>query len=201
MVEEQLERRGISEPRVLAAFSRVPRHLFVPCGSQELAYHDAPLPIGYGQTISQPYVVALTVSALGLTGEERVLEIGTGSGYGAAVLACLAKEVFTVERLGPLAAEAADRLKRLGYANVHVAWSDGARGWKEQGPYSAIAVTAAAPGLPPDLLAQLAMPGRLVMPIEQPGGEQVLTLVVKNRFELAVRELAAVRFVPLVTNG
>ena len=151
MVDLQLARRGISDARVLTAFRAVPRESFVPAALAELAYRDGPLPIGEDQTISQPYIVALTTQALGLEGEERVLDIGTGSGYAAAVLSRIAKEVFTVERLETLATEARERLERLGYHNVEVLHGDGTLGWPEHAPYDAIAVAAGAPELPTGL--------------------------------------------------
>jgi protein-L-isoaspartate(D-aspartate) O-methyltransferase len=149
MVSEQLMRRDIVDPRVLAAFSCVPRELFVPGDLAAQAYDDAPLPIGSGQTISQPYVVAVTVQALQLRGHERVLEIGTGSGYAAAILGTLAREVTTLERIAELAAAAAERLARLGFSSVDVQHGDGSLGWLPGAPYEAIAVAAAAPRPPP----------------------------------------------------
>ncbi|MBA3821952.1 MAG: protein-L-isoaspartate(D-aspartate) O-methyltransferase, partial [Deltaproteobacteria bacterium] len=164
MISEQLRRRAISDPHVLSAFARVPREAFVPVNLIEHAYDDGPLPIGHSQTISQPYVVAMTIDALGLHGQERVLEIGTGSGYAAAVLAAMVRAVVTVERIEELAITAADRLARLGFHNVKVHHADGTLGWPPDAPYEAIAVAAGAPRPPPSLLDQLAVGGRLVLP-------------------------------------
>ena len=199
MVDLQLARRGISDERVRAAFRAVPRESFVPAALTELAYRDGPLPIGEDRTISQPYIVALTTQALGLEGEERVLDIGTGSGYAAAVLSRIAKEVFTVERLETLATEARDRLERLGYRNVEVLHGDGTLGWPEHAPYDAIAVAAGAPEVPPALLEQLAPGGRLVIPVGPDETSQVLMRVTRVGAD-AFREepLGEVRFVPLI---
>src|SRR5262245_55410507 len=164
MVSDQLRRRDIVDPHVLAAFGTVERERFVPGELAAHAYDDAPLPIGAGQTISQPYVVAMTTQALGLGGLERVLEIGTGSGYAAAILGAIAREVETVERIEDLARGAAARLAQLGFANVHVHHGDGTLGWPPGAPYEAIAVAAGAPRPPPSLLDQLAVGGRLVLP-------------------------------------
>src|SRR5512143_1186452 len=155
MVLEQLRRRDIRDPRVLAAFAALPREEFVDPTQDRYAYDDGPLSIGYGQTISQPYVVAMTVQALRLAGHERVLEIGTGSGYAAAILGKLAREVYTVERIPELAQTAEERLGRLGFTNVHVRCGDGTLGWPEHAPYEAIAVAAGAPAPPRSLLSQL----------------------------------------------
>lgn len=199
MVDLQLAGRGIANPRVLEAFRTVPREAFLPERLAEFAYRDTPLPIGGGQTISQPYIVAVTVEALGLQGNERVLEIGTGSGYAAAILARAAKEVYTVERLQPLAEEARLRLERLGYHNVRVLCGDGTLGWPDHAPYDAIAVAAGGPEIPKALLSQLAPNGRLVIPVGRDQSSQVLTRVVRegeDRFrEEAITE---VRFVPLI---
>src|SRR5512140_1240827 len=165
MVEEQLVRRGLRDEDVLAAMRSVPRHLFVPDEGAAEAYADTPLPIGLGQTISQPYMVALMTSLLEVDVRSRVLEIGAGSGYQTAVLAEVAGEVFAIERLAPLAERARSVLDRLGYANVHMAIGDGARGWHEQAPFQGILVAAAADGVPPELLGQLADGGRLVVPV------------------------------------
>src|SRR5262245_26042615 len=164
MVSEQLRGRDIVDPAVLAAFSAVPREEFVDPEAEKWAYEDSPLAIGYGQTISQPYVVAITVQALGLIGSERVLEIGTGSGYAAAILGALAREVHTVERIEEFATTAAERLARLGYSNVYVHHGDGTLGWPPNAPYQAIAVAAGAPRPPPSLLQQLTIGGRIVLP-------------------------------------
>ena len=197
MVEEQLIRRGIVDERVLEAMRRVPRHLFVPEHLRHLAYRDSPLPIGEGQTISQPYIVALMTQALELKGSEKVLEIGTGSGYQAAILSLLAREVYTVERILSLARRAERILARLGYTNVRVKVGDGSLGWPEHAPYEAIIVTAATEQVPPPLREQLADGGRLVAPV---GGRWSQTLIrLRRRGDQFVREhLTAVVFVPLV---
>ena len=177
MVEEQLVRRGLRDEDVLAAMRSVPRHLFVPDEAEEDAYADTPLPIGLGQTISQPYMVALMTALLEVDVRSRVLEVGAGSGYQTAVLAEVAGEVYAVERLAPLAERARELLGRLGYANVHLAIGDGARGWHEQAPFQGILVAAAADEVPPELLGQLADGGRLVGPGRPTArGEQVLTV-------------------------
>lgn len=198
MVDLQLARRGIDDARVLEAFRQVPRQHFVPSDLAEFAYRDAPLPIGNDQTISQPYIVAVTLAALSLRGPERVLEIGTGSGYAAAILSLLAKEVFTVERVASLADTARERLARLGYANVHVLHGDGTLGWSKHAPYDAIAVAAGGPEVPKALLEQLKPQGRLVMPVG-PEDKQILTRVVRESDRSYRREpIADVRFVPLI---
>jgi protein-L-isoaspartate(D-aspartate) O-methyltransferase len=199
MVEVHLAKRGITDPRVLEAFRRVPREAFLPAELAEFAYEDTPLPIGEGQTISQPYIVALTIQELGLRGGERVLEVGTGSGYAAALIACIAKEVFTIERVHALAETAKDRLFSLGFANVHVTRGDGSLGWPEHAPYDAIAVAAGGPKPPPALLAQLALGGRLVIPIGEDEGSQVLVRITRES-ETAYRQepLTDVHFVPLI---
>ncbi|NOX45338.1 MAG: protein-L-isoaspartate(D-aspartate) O-methyltransferase [Caldiserica bacterium] len=196
MVEE-LRRLGIRDGRVLSAMEKVPRHLFVPDHMRHLAYEDTPLPIGHGQTISQPYIVALMTEALGLTGAEKVLEIGTGSGYQAAVLAELAGEVFSIERLAPLAEEAKRRLELLGYRNVHVRVGDGTLGWPEEAPFQRIIVTGGLPELPATLWEQLAEGGRLVAPI---GGryDQYLWLYVKEGGRPRRRALCPCTFVPII---
>jgi protein-L-isoaspartate(D-aspartate) O-methyltransferase len=198
MVEVHLAHRGIHDP-VLHAFKTVPREAFVPPDLQEFAYADAPLPIGKGQTISQPYIVALTAQALGLRGHERVLEVGTGSGYAAAILSHVAKEVFTIERVPILAASAKERLARLGFANVHVAFGDGSLGLPAHAPYEAIAVAAGGPKAPPALLAQLAVGGRLVMPIGADDASQVLVRITReNETTYRQESLTEVQFVPLI---
>jgi protein-L-isoaspartate(D-aspartate) O-methyltransferase len=199
MVEQHLARRGISGPRLLEAFREVPREAFVPDELAEFAYQDAPLPIGDGQTISQPYIVAVTVEALGLKGGERVLEIGTGSGYAAAILGRLAGEVFTVERLESLAEQARERLARLGFDNVHVLHGDGTLGWPEHAPFDAIAVAAGGPEVPEALLSQLAPGGRLVIPVGPQESSQVLTRVTRDESgDYREEPLTPVRFVPLI---
>jgi protein-L-isoaspartate(D-aspartate) O-methyltransferase len=198
MVTPQLEHRGIRDPRVLAAMSRVPRHRFVPPGLASLAYGDHPLPIGGGQTISQPYIVALMTEWAMVKPGDKVLEVGTGSGYQAAVLSEITENVFSLEIRPDLAREAAARLKSLGYARVRVKSGDGYLGWPEEAPFDAILVTAAAPRVPPDLAAQLKEGGRLVIPLGDPGGPQTLVRLRKVKGELQEEESLLVRFVPLV---
>lgn len=198
MVSDQLRRRDITDPLVLAAFARVPREAFVPDHLLEHAYDDAPLPIGNGQTISQPYVVAMTVQALRLTGRERVLEIGAGSGYAAAILGAMVREVDTVERIEELARTAAERLARLGFSNVHVHHADGTLGWPANAPYEAICVAAGAPRPPPPLLEQLAVGGRLVLPHGNNECQRLVRIVRQSATHFVEEDLGDVRFVPLV---
>jgi protein-L-isoaspartate(D-aspartate) O-methyltransferase len=199
MVEQQLAARGIHDPLVLAAMGKVPREKFVSAGQAAFAYDDGPLPIGEGQTISQPYVVALMTEALALTRTDRVLEIGTGSGYAAAILAEIAAEVYTVERLPPLAERARQLLADLGYANVHVLAGDGTLGWPEHAPYHAIVVTAGGPRVPQALLDQLAIGGRLVIPVGPVPFDQSLVRIVRaSTGDYRREELEAVAFVPLI---
>ncbi len=189
----------ITDPRVLDAIRRVPRAEFVPPEVREHALSDLPLPIGYGQTISQPYVVALMTQLLRLTPEDRVLEIGTGSGYQTAILAELAREVYSVEAIKALAESARERLQRLGYTNVHIRHGDGAQGWPEHAPYDAIIVTAAPEQIPAALVAQLAEGGRMVIPVGPEFTEQMLYLVEKRGGRILSQPIAPVRFVPLVS--
>ncbi|MCA9291367.1 MAG: protein-L-isoaspartate(D-aspartate) O-methyltransferase [Phycisphaerales bacterium] len=199
MVERQLVARGVRDERVLDAMSRVPRECFVCANLAGSAYIDAPLPIDDGQTISQPYIVALMIEALALTPDDRVLEVGTGSGYAAAVLGEIAGSVFTVERHAHLAAQASDCLARLGYGHVRVRHGDGTRGWPEHAPFDAILVSAGGPHVPPALLDQLAIGGRLVIPIDTPPSGQDLRLIRRTgEQEYDGRSLGPVRFVPLV---
>ena len=185
-------------PDVMAALDRVPRHEFVPPEIADLAYENRPLPIGHGQTISQPYIVALMTHLLGLAPHHRVLEIGTGSGYQAAVLAELVERVHTIEIVPPLARQATERLPRLGYDNVEVALGDGYYGWPEAAPFQAIIVTAAASHVPPPLVAQLAPDGVLVIPVGEQFSVQMLLLVRKHEGgAVSVRQVLPVRFVPL----
>jgi len=198
MVTEQLRRRDIFDAAVLAAFSTVPREEFVPADRLAEAYDDAPLPIGLGQTISQPYVVAMTAQALALRGSERVLEICTGSGYAAAILGKLAREVHTVERIEELARVAAERLARLGFDNVHVHHGDGTLGWPGAAPYEGIAVAAAAPEPPRALLDQLALGGRLVVPAGSTIDQRLWRITRTSPTSFESEDLGAVRFVPLL---
>ena len=197
MVERQLRGRGIRDERVLAAMLEVPRHQFVPAEFAAEAYSDRPLPIGHGQTISQPFMVAAMAEALRLSGGERVLEIGAGSGYQAAVLSLLAREVHAVEAHQDLAVSCGERLAGLGYGNVHVHVGDGTLGWPDEAPFEAILVTAAAPEIPPPLEAQLAEGGRLVLPVGSTE-EQRLLRVEKRGNAISSRPLYHCRFVPLV---
>jgi protein-L-isoaspartate(D-aspartate) O-methyltransferase len=195
MVRDQVEARGVRDPRVLAAMRKVPRHELVPESERDRAYDDRPLPIGESQTISQPYVVAAMTEALALKGDERVLEVGTGSGYQAAVLAELCQQVYSIEIVPALAERARKDLARLGYANVEVRQGDGWRGWPEHAPYDAIVVTAAPPEVPPELIEQLAVGGRLVIPVGR--FEQQLELLRKTPEGISREVLFGVRFVPM----
>ena len=197
MVERQLRRRGIGDERVLTAMGSVPREAFVPERLRNRAYADSALPIGEGQTISQPWIVAAICAALELTGEERVLEIGSGSGYSAAVLAALAAEVIGVERHPSLAQTARDTLDRLGVEGVELIVGDGSRGVPEKAPFDAVAIHATAPALPRALLGQLADGGRLVVPIAADGAD-MLTVFRRHGQELRRREIGPCRFVPLI---
>lgn len=198
MVEQQLERRGISEERILNAFMNVPREAFLPTAQRPRAYEDCPLPIDEGQTISQPYIVALTADALQLKGWERVLEVGTGSGYAAAVLAYLAARVFTIERHAHLARQAERNLAAVGVDNVRVTCGDGSLGWPEHAPFGAIAVAASAPDVPRALLEQLAVGGRLVIPVGQGNDEHLIRVTRTATAEFKRETLCPVRFVPLI---
>jgi len=196
MVSEQIERRGICDTHLLTAFRSVPRHLFVPSEYQHWSYEDCPLPIGHGQTISQPYIVALMTSLLHLQGDETVLEIGTGSGYQAAILGSLCQKVHTIERVATLSESAGRSIAALGLANIQLHVGDGSLGMQEFQPYQGILVTAAAPQPPPPLLDQLADGGRLVIPL---GGRSVQELVVWQRVgnQFKHENILAVAFVPL----
>jgi len=199
MVERQLKRRGITERAILDAFRAVPRELFVTADLAHLAYADQPLPIGAGQTISQPYVVAMMVQAAAIGAEDKVLEVGAGSGYAAAVISRVARRVIAIERHHELAASARDRLRRLGYDNIEIVEGDGSRGYEGEAPFDAILAAASGNHVPQPLIDQLRDDGRLVMPVGDPGWVQQLTKVTKGPGGATVREnLGGVRFVPLI---
>ena len=195
MVKTQIEPRGVKDKLVLDAMLKVPRHLFVPEGLRDQAYTDGPLPIGEGQTISQPYIVALMTELLGFKGEERVLEIGTGSGYQAAILAEIASEVYTIEIICSLAESAERRLKEMGYKNITVRCADGYQGWTEHAPFDGVIVTAAPDHIPQPLVDQLKVGGRLVIPV----GDVFQELLVVTKTETGTRRMNVipVRFVPM----
>jgi protein-L-isoaspartate(D-aspartate) O-methyltransferase len=201
MVERQIERRGVTDADVLAAMRTVPRHLFVPESEVDAAYDDGPLPIGHGQTISQPYVVASMTEELGIDHTSRILEIGTGCGYQTAVLAEIAHKVYTIEYVAELLTEARRALTTLHYSNVEFRVGDGTLGWPEEAPFDGILVTAAAAKLPPALVEQLAVGGKMVIPLEAGRwGGQELTLVQKTLTGISKKSLYPVRFVPLVNS-
>ena len=198
MISAHIQGRGIVDQRVIDAMSTIPRHLFVPEDMRRRAYADHPLPIGEGQTISQPYVVALMTEALHLRKGDRVLEIGTGSGYQAAVLAEIVREVYTIEIRPPLAKGAERTLRSLGYRNVQVKCADGYPGWEQHAPFDAIIITAAANHIPPPLIRQLKEGGRLILPLGSTLYYQVLTLATKQGGELNLEQMGPVAFVPMV---
>ena len=199
MVDNDIKSRGIKDKTVIEAMGRVPRHLFVDKSLSARAYEDYPLPIGEGQTISQPYVVALMTEALRLKPADRVLEIGTGSGYQAAVLSVIVKQVYSIEIRKSLADMAAKRLRDLGYTNVKVKYGDGYPGWEEFAPFDAIIITAAANHIPPPLIKQLKIGGRLIIPLGSTVYYQTLTLVTKKeKGELDVEQMGSVAFVPMI---
>ncbi|MDY0102039.1 MAG: protein-L-isoaspartate(D-aspartate) O-methyltransferase [Lentimicrobium sp.] len=198
MVKHQIEEQGIHDKATLTAMRKVPRHLFVPVDQQKDAYQDSPLPIGYGQTISQPYMVAYMTQSIHPCKGMKVLEIGTGSGYQAAILAEIVDSVFTIEIVKPLGEKSADLLHSLGYNNVKVSIGDGFAGWPEHGPYDGIIVTAAAEDVPPPLIAQLKEGGLLIIPLGKPGGVQTLVLGYKEKGKFIKKDLMFVRFVPFV---
>jgi protein-L-isoaspartate(D-aspartate) O-methyltransferase len=199
MVEQQIEARGVKNKKVLDAMNSVPRHLFVPEGYRRGSYFDQPLPIGLGQTISQPYIVALMTEMLDVDNDDIVLEIGTGSGYQAAVLSTIVKKLYTIEIVEELGLQAAERLKSLGYDNVKVKISDGGLGWPEKAPFDAIMVTAAAPKIPEPLIKQLKPGGRMVIPVDNNFYSQDLLIVEKDEDgNIETRNTIPVRFVPLV---
>jgi protein-L-isoaspartate(D-aspartate) O-methyltransferase len=197
MVARHLEARGISDPATLASMREVPRHEFVPEDRRRLAYEDRPVPIGYGQTISQPHLVAYMTERIQLRPGMRVLEVGTGSGYQAAVLGAMLDEVYTIEIIEELARWGGDNLRRAGYDHVRVRHGDGYHGWPEMAPFDAIVVTAAADHIPPPLLAQLKDGGRMVIPVGSPFLTQTLMLVTREGDDIRTRSLVPVRFVPL----
>ena len=196
MVEAQIEARGVKDPRVLEAMRRVPRDRFVPPDITHLAYQDSALPIGHGQTISQPYIVAYMTEVLDVQPHHRVLEIGTGSGYQAAVLSGLAKEVYTIEIVPPLATRARETLQALGYRNVHVREGDGYGGWPEHAPFARIIVTAAPPQIPQPLVDQLAPGGVMVIPVGERNETQWMTIIEKKTTGVVERRTIPVAFVP-----
>jgi protein-L-isoaspartate(D-aspartate) O-methyltransferase len=197
MVDFQIQRRGITDERLLEVMRTVPRHLFIPRSQQIYAYEDHPLPIGMEQTISQPYIVSEMTNALQLTSKDRVLEIGTGSGYQAAILSLIAKEVYTVERIKPLMVKAERVFKALEYKNIHTHHGDGSLGWPEHSPFDAIIVTASAPKIPSTLISQLAVGGRMVIPVGD-RSVQSLVKVFKDQKGVHVNDFSLVRFVPLI---
>lgn len=198
MVKHQIEKQGITHRQTLWAMRKVPRHLFVPANQVADAYRDSPLPIGYGQTISQPYMVAYMTQAIQPKKGMKILEIGTGSGYQAAVLGEIVDSVFTIEIVEPLGNHTTALLQRLGYNNIKVKIGDGFAGWPENGPYDGIIVTAAAEEIPPPLIEQLSEGGLLVIPLGKPGGIQTLVLAQKEKGKLIKKDLLSVRFVPFV---
>ena len=197
MVAQQIQARGISSPKVLRAMELTPRHVFVPKDIRSQSYADHPLPIGEGQTISQPYIVALMTDSLGLTGQEKVLEIGTGSGYQAAVLSSIVKSVITVEIKKKLFETSSRLLRKHGYENVSSQYGDGYFGWSQQAPYDCIMITAAVDHIPPPLVNQLKDGGRLILPLGNPFSYQNLVLVTKKSGSYAVRQITGVLFVPM----
>jgi len=197
MVEEQIAGRGIKDPRLIVAMRKVPRHLFVEEALQDQAYSDHPLPIGEKQTISQPYMVALMTEALALTGKEKVLEIGTGSGYQAAILAELASKVFTVERILSLAMRARELLLQLNYSNVEVKFSDGTVGWPDESPFDAIMVTAGSPEIPQPLIDQLKVGGRMAIPVGDANAQDLIRIV-KTEDGIKKENWGGCRFVKLI---
>jgi protein-L-isoaspartate(D-aspartate) O-methyltransferase len=197
MVRQQIERRGIKDPVVLKALRTVKRHEFVPADQTNNAYEDRPLPIGYGQTISQPYIVAYMTEVIKPQSNFKVLEIGTGSGYQAAILSAIVKEVYTIEIVPELGKSANEKLKKADCKNVQARISDGYNGWKEQAPYDAIVVTAAAEHIPPPLIAQLKNGGKMVIPVGSSFMTQMLILVEKKKDSITTRNLLPVVFVPL----
>lgn len=201
MVKNQIKARGIKDPKVLTAMETVPRHHFVPKEFRKYSYYDEPLPIGFNQTISQPYIVAFMTETLDLDKNDIVLEIGTGSGYQAAVLSLLVKKVYTIEIINELGLEAKDRLKRLGYDNVEVKIGDGYHGWPDYAPFNAIIVTAAPEDVPPALIKQLKKDGKMIIPTGNFDTGQTLKLITKEaNGDIKTKNVLPVRFVPLTRN-
>ena len=200
MVESQIRARGISDPRVLAAMEKVPRHLFVNEALRDQAYNDSPLPIDGGQTISQPYIVALMTEAMELTGKDKVLEIGTGSGYQTAILAELAEHVFSIDRVALLASAARKLLESLNYYNVAIRVGDGTYGWREEAPFDAIIVTAGAPNIPKTFVEQLSIGGRLVIPVGSRHSQSLtkITRLSEDANDIKKEDLGGCRFVDLI---
>ena len=198
MVKFQMKARGIKDPRVLEAFRKVERHLFVPSSSRNLSYRDHPVPIGNDQTISQPYIVAFMTEELELKQHEKVLEIGTGSGYQAAILGELVHEVYTIELIPKLGRQAQALLEELGYDNIHVIVGDGYKGWPDEAPFDAIIVTCAPEKIPQKLVEQLRDGGRMIIPVGPVGGVQKLVKGVKKSGRMEIRDELSVRFVPMV---
>jgi len=196
MVKTQIEARGVNNNAVIDAMKKVQRHLFVPKEYQDEAYNDYPLPIGHGQTISQPYIVAYMTDVLKPGSKMKALEIGTGSGYQAAILAEIVDKIYTIEIVPELATEATERLKKLGYKNIVCKYGDGYKGWPEYAPFDIIIVTAAADKIPQPLIDQLAENGRLVIPVGKPSAVQELQLIVKKKGKIETKNLTYVRFVP-----
>jgi len=198
MVQRQIVARGVKDPKVIKAMLKVPRHLFVPEARRAYSYGDYPLPIGEGQTISQPYIVAYMTEALDLRPDDKVLEIGTGSGYQAAILADLVKEVYTIELIEKLGKKAQQTLRALGYKNIHVKIGDGYKGWPEKAPFDAVIVTCAPEQVPRALIRQLNEGGRMIIPVGRTGGVQKLVRAVKKGGRLKTENVMYVRFVPMV---
>lgn len=198
MVERQVIRRGVGDPRLWDAMRRVPRERFVAEDLRTLAYEDRPLPVEAGQTISQPYIVARMIEAAAIGATDRVLEVGAGSGYAAAIMSCLAAHVFAIERIAELADLARGRMEALGYGNVSILVGDGTEGWPEEAPFDAILVAAGGPSIPSPLQEQLAIGGRLVMPVGDSGEQKLICVVRRDAENFEVETLEAVRFVPLI---
>ena len=198
MVDSQIAGRGVRDKNVLAAMRHVPREVFVDGELEEFAYEDVPLPIGEGQTISQPYVVALMIEAAEVKGGDTVLEVGAGSGYAAAVLSRIAQRVYAIERIPVLADAARERVRALGYDNIELRVGDGTRGWPEAAPFDAILVAAGGAAIPPDLKAQLAIGGRLIIPVGEPRQQSLIKLTRPSETHYEEEDLGAVAFVPLI---